>query len=111
MRKATLLTGFLVVIVCSCDSSANIGRARLALKTLDKAMDAYRPSKGIPDKLEELDVTSTALVDPWGRPYHYDPTKLHPETDRPLIWSDGPNPGQAGSKISNWEISEKTNGT
>jgi hypothetical protein len=111
MRKAPVLTGFLVAVLCGCDNSANIGRARLALKTLDKAMIAYQANKSaLPDKLEELDVTSNALVDPWGRDYHYDPTQLHPETRQPLIWSDGPNPGHPGSKISNWEVNEKTNG-
>jgi hypothetical protein len=57
-----------------------------------------------------LDVTGTALVDPWGRKFQYDSTKLHPNTDRPLIWSEGPNPGQPGSKISNWEVNDKTDG-
>jgi type II secretion system protein G len=45
----------------------------------------------------------SALLDPWGRPYMYEPTTLHPLTKEPRIYSQGPNPGLPGSIISNWD--------
>jgi general secretion pathway protein G len=48
-------------------------------------------------------VEAKALYDPWNRPYFYEPTNLHPLTQKPHIFSEGPHPGMAGSRISNWE--------
>jgi hypothetical protein len=43
-----------------------------------------------------------ALLDPWKRPYHYEPDQLHPKTHIPLIWSEGEDPDDPGWKIANW---------
>ncbi len=43
-----------------------------------------------------------ALTDPWGRPYGYDPTNLHPQTNKPMIYSQGPDPKDPKGRIDNW---------
>ena len=48
-------------------------------------------------------LTKSSLKDPWGRTYQYDTNRLHPESGMPLIWTEGPTPGQSGSKMTNWD--------
>jgi hypothetical protein len=90
------------------------GRVRMDVMTLDRAANAYKIKYGNwPAKLEIMAerqadgspacIVEHHLVDPWGQPYHYDRDQLHPETGKPLIWSDGREPGESGSKISNWD--------
>jgi len=115
MKPTRLALGVLVLLVCGCPSDAdNANRVRYNLKSLDKAFGAYKAKHNKwPDSLERLTepqpdgrqpyVDSMALTDPWGRPYHYDPTDRNPATDVPLVWSEGAKPGEEGSKIANWE--------
>jgi type II secretory pathway pseudopilin PulG len=42
------------------------------------------------------------LIDPWHRPYGYEPQNRHPSTGKPLVYSDGATPGNAQSRITNW---------
>jgi general secretion pathway protein G len=106
----------LLLIVCGCGES-KAARTRLELKNLDKTVQAYQAkNRAWPDSLEDVAtqqsdgsegyVAKSALVDPWGRPYQYDRNDRHPENDQPLIWSEGPNPGESGSKIANWSPNE-----
>jgi hypothetical protein len=53
-------------------------------------------------------IKESMLLDPWGRPYHFDPSQVHPETGAILVWSDGPELGQPNSWITNWPKADKT---
>jgi Type II secretion system (T2SS), protein G len=96
-----------------------IERATLQIKSLETVVTAYFVRHGAyADSLKALTqrqpdggpamLVETGLLDPWERPYLYDPKQRNPKTDRPLIWSQGPNPGQPGSIIANWEGDFKT---
>jgi hypothetical protein len=89
-------------------------RAKLDCKALGTAISTYVVKNGkFPESLQALAqrqpsgddalIEEKSLIDPWGRPYHYDPDQRHETTDRPLIWSDGPNADDPHSKISNWD--------
>src|SRR6202035_1302650 len=110
---AVLVVGFLLFCWFKLGPSKK-DRAKLDCKNLEQLITSYFAKHDkYPENLEALAqthsngspplVSEKGLIDPWGRPYHYDPQKLHPKTERPLIWSDGPNPGEDGSKISNWD--------
>ena len=113
MKTPRIATGILLLLVCGCPSdSDNAHRARYNLKSLDKALTAYKAKHNRwPDTLEQLTeqqpdgskafLEALALTDPWGRPYHYDPTDRDPATGFPLVWSEGARPGEEGSKIVN----------
>jgi hypothetical protein len=96
-----------------------IDRAKLDVKSLQLVVTTYFVKHAVyPETLKELTqrqpdgtpamLAETGLLDPWERPYQYDPKQRDPKTDRPLIWSQGPNPGQPGSIIANWEGDFKT---
>ncbi len=118
MKSAFFVLGLFMLATCGCgDTNPQVTRARLAMKNLEKAVMAYKSTYGYPDKLETLTddkanaagalLPASALIDPWGRPFQYDPSQLHPETELPLIWSEGPNPGQPGSKIESWSVKDE----
>lgn len=86
--------------------------ARVGVTTLEQAVDAYRvnygdypadltvltqPIEGRPAPLEVKH-----LMDPWQRPYVYEPGNRHPSTGRPRIYSMGPSAGDASRIIANW---------
>jgi Type II secretion system (T2SS), protein G len=113
--KATHLVMAPLLLAMSGCGEGKPAQARLDIKNLDKAVSAFRNTTGdLPAELASLTepqpngsgafLTASALIDPWGRPYHYDRNNRHPETDQPLIWSEGPTAGQAGSKIQNWSV-------
>ena len=109
-----MAVGVLVALSSGCgESSPYMTRARMGLQTLDKAAETYKTRTGTwPDSLASLTeqqpdgsqayLKASDLVDPWGRPYQYDPGNRHSETEHPLLWSEGPKPGEPGSKIANW---------
>ena len=116
MKANYVFVAAVLVIVCGCGDS-KAARSRLELKNLDKTAQAYQAkNRAWPDSLEDLAsrqqdgsegyLAKSALVDPWGRPYQYDRNNRHPDNDQPLIWSEGPNPGESGSKITNWSPKE-----
>jgi len=88
-------------------------QARSGCKTLEKALQAYKLRHGsYPELLEHL-VTNVeadqggalidrnALKDPWGFPYMYGgPQNLHPDTQVPQVYSQGPN--RQGMYAFNW---------
>jgi general secretion pathway protein G len=94
------------------DSKENI--AYVNIKKLEQAVESYKlnPNHGdYPANLqiltERIDgkpayLEESALKDPWGRPYVYEPQQRHPKTDKPLIYSQGANPGQS-APIRNWK--------
>ena len=113
MNRARISVGILLIVLWGCDGgTSRADRARSDLRNLESAVSRYQAANGRwPDDLEDLTakqpdgaaapVVASALVDPWGRKYHYDPRQRNPDTDMPLLWSDG-DPEQP-AKISNWQ--------
>lgn len=91
------------------------GFARVDVKTLGTAAMAFELRYGqLPATLDVLTKRQSdgsgaflagekSLIDPWGRPFHYDPGQRHPRSRCPLIWSDGPDPANPNGKITNWD--------
>jgi hypothetical protein len=88
-------------------------RAKVNLKVLSVAVTKYFIDQGqYPPSLKALTekqpgggrelLEPTALIDPWGRPYVYEPNVVNPQTGTPLIYSQGPRPGDASGHIRNW---------
>jgi hypothetical protein len=88
-------------------------RAKADVQTIEKFVLLYKQRLSAwPPTLEvltkwELDtplllLPPEMLVDPWGRPYHYDSAMVDPVRNVPLIWSEGPKPEDPTSKIANW---------
>jgi prepilin-type N-terminal cleavage/methylation domain-containing protein len=85
--------------------------AKLGTRTLEDVVMAYRTTTGeFPADLTVLTVPIDGkpavleerhLLDPWGRPYVYEPTNIHPSTGKPRIYSQGSQPG-ASVPIANW---------
>lgn len=93
--------------------NARQDRAIVDVKSLSNLVEAYKTRhREYPASLEALTQAGVdgsgayleidALIDPWGRPYKYEPQNLHPSTHKPHIYSDGPNPGNPNSMISSW---------
>jgi Type II secretion system (T2SS), protein G len=92
------------------DGKAKEKAAREGLKRLEQAVLAYKlNNREYPPGLQLLTdvkdgkppyVEEAALVDPWGRPYQYDPVMLS-KTGMPLISSQGAEPG-VSRPIRNW---------
>jgi len=93
-------------------------RVRIDFNDLELVAEYYERSKGVlPPTLESLTkpisryhvpmLTERSIIDPWGRPYQYDPAQIHPKTGKALIWTEGEYPGNPGSKITNWELKRK----
>jgi prepilin-type N-terminal cleavage/methylation domain-containing protein len=94
------------------NAKKDIGKANV--DTLDQQVQIYytRHHQFPPDLAtltqlgpngEAAAIETRALIDPWDRPYHYEPQNLHPLTRKPHVYSEGPTPGTPGSRISNWE--------
>jgi general secretion pathway protein G len=107
-----ILAGVGGIIIFRQLDEAKISAAQVGTKELEKACELYKarhgdwpealqvlamPEGSLPAVLEER-----ALIDPWQRPYGYEPGTLNPNTHKPLIYSGGPNPGDPNSRISNW---------
>jgi hypothetical protein len=99
-------------------NSGRVARARVDLRILTQAVQAYFVANGAyPASLDQLTekqpgggkpfLEAKSLVDPWGRRYLYDPSTLHPTTGRPLIWSEGPRSGETPGRIRNWADPKK----
>jgi hypothetical protein len=94
-------------------------RAKIAVHSLEVAVEAYAARNGAhPPDLKTLTVVdpntgaraaleAKHLIDPWGRPYVYEPTTVHPTSGRPLIYSQGPHPKDPASRIANWTAPAK----
>jgi general secretion pathway protein G len=107
-----VLAGAAVPIYLNYLDNAKRDRAKVDVKTLQQAVEAYKTEHGqYPQNLQILTqpdqalgsfatLEQSALLDPWGNPYMFDPSTLHPQTGRAKIWSQGP-PGR-NMMISNW---------
>ncbi len=105
---------------------ALVSLARLAVKNLETASDNYavdhdgEPPSGTQDAavplfLKPLDKDGKPMKqyldklpkDPWDKPLFYEyPNTKAPDTDRPAIWSSGPNrqnENGEGDDINNWK--------
>jgi general secretion pathway protein G len=95
-------------------ADANVNKAKLDVKTLEQAVSAYQTDHfgAYPDSIEILAqrdqqtnkpayIKDSLLVDPWGRRYVLDVNTKHPQTDIPLIYSEGA-PG-TNVPIRNWD--------
>jgi len=95
------------------DRSAKQALARRGIMTLSDAVDAYKRTSGdYPPDLETLTKPSmdgkpapldrSQLLDPWGRPYNYEPANRHPVHGTPHVYTLGPDPSNPGDVIDNW---------
>jgi hypothetical protein len=82
--------------------------ARSQAQSLGTSAQAYQARYGeLPQALADLAegdqpvVEPRMLLDPWGRPFQYDPTGPRNGGARPDVWSLGP-PDQEGALIGNW---------
>jgi len=85
--------------------------AAIQIRNLESAVEGYRTLNGdYPQSLEVLTMpendkpaplSDQQLIDPWNRQYHYEPQNRHPKTQKPLIYSQGANPGTS-KPIRNW---------
>lgn len=89
---------------------ANLKVARDDIAVLSKACTAYKAKSGrFPMSLDELTagkkpfVDEEALLDPWGRIYHYDPDGAKNEGKVPDIWTTTPRTDE----INNWQKDKK----
>jgi hypothetical protein len=98
--------------------NARTERARVDVRTLTLAVQAYFINNGeYPQTLKQLAekqpngglpfLEARALTDPWSRPYVYEPGMTDPLTGRPLIYSQGPRPGDPTGRIRNWPAPPK----
>jgi general secretion pathway protein G len=106
-----ILAGVGAISVLGYLSDAKEKAAKVGVQTLEQAVSAYYLDyQQYPNELADLTVTlpdgkaaklpQTALTDPWGQPYQYEPTNLNQNTKTPHIYSNG-EPG-SGRPISNW---------
>jgi hypothetical protein len=106
-----LLAGGFIFISGYGGGDSKETHAIVGIKDLEQAVSAYYLDYDqYPNELADLTVTlpdgkaaklpQTALTDPWGQPYGYEPKNLHPQTKKPRIWSSG-EPG-ARRPITNW---------
>jgi general secretion pathway protein G len=107
-----ILAGISVVAVTGYMERARVDATKAKLHTVETAVSDYNNRHHeYPANLEVLTqrdgalpayLDHDAIFDEWGREIVIDPNQRHPQTDRPLIYSQGPNPGDASSRISNW---------
>lgn len=107
-----VLAGVGGVIYLNIQESNYKDAAKLQIKNLETACMVYRTKNGaFPTSLTDLTmqqpngdgplVEPAALNDPWQRPFQYNPQGNNARYGRPDIWSDGPNPGDANSRVGN----------
>jgi hypothetical protein len=77
------------------------------VRVLEKALQAYKLKNGnypaaLKDLVDAKFVEKGPLNDPWGRPYQYDASVVHPDTGVPRIFSTGPDPKDKNGVIANW---------
>ncbi len=102
-----LVTAAAVVHMYPPGDESKAGRAKTDLMALTKAIESFDIVTGVhPATLQELAhpadgkpyVEADGLVDPWGRPYDYDPHGPRNRGKRPDIWTVTPD----GELIGNW---------
>ncbi len=79
-------------------------QARSVMFVLGYGAYKYKKEHGdFPKSLTEMVAKQEDLLDPWGRPYHYDPVGAHNNREVPDIWSDGADPSDPRAILVNWE--------
>jgi hypothetical protein len=74
------------------------------MMVLGYAADKYRETHHeFPPSLDLIVNAREALIDPWGRPYHYDRKGEHNGGQHPDIWSEGIDPTDPSAILSNWD--------
>jgi len=101
------------IVVFRYLDDANEKVAKLGIKNIDTAISAYKMQHGdwpanlqvltMPEGGKAAYLEEQNLVDPWGRPYLYHPEQPNPRTGKPLIMSQGANPGNQAGMIRNWQ--------
>jgi general secretion pathway protein G len=86
--------------------------ALIQIRNLESAVEGYKALHGqypeslqvmtVPENDKPAPLAAQHLMDPWNRPYVYDPTRMHPATHKPQIMSLGANPG-VSTPIANWQ--------
>ena len=92
-------------------TQAKVDAAKAQLTVLTRATQAYRIKNGeYPETLNELVEgkpsylkNKDALIDPWKRMYHYQPSGEKNDGKRPDIWTETPDK----QVIGNWSIEDK----
>jgi general secretion pathway protein G len=108
-----ILASVSTVVVFRYLDDAKEKTAALGVKNIDTAVTAWRTTYGdFPNSLDDLVNPSqdgkpavleiAAVTDPWGRQYVYERETRNPRTGKPLIYSTGPEPGNAATFIRNW---------
>jgi hypothetical protein len=92
-------------------TEGKVAAAKSQLRDLTKALDAFKGAAGeYPPALQALAepqegraplVAASALVDPWGQPYQYNPLGPENQGKRPDVWTVRPG-GDGSATIGNW---------
>jgi type II secretory pathway pseudopilin PulG len=112
LSAVVLLLSFATVSAADPLSDSKATSAQLTIRTLELAAKTYRlKNDDYPTSLKDL-VTGEkpyilggekALLDPWGKPYQYDPAGPKNDGKKPDIWTETP-----GKKvIGNWPEGKK----
>jgi len=106
-----VLAGVGGVIYMRYLDEAKVNRARLDIHAIEEVVLSYKTSNSeFPPNLALLTqpqdngpayLEQSAIIDPWGHEYGYEPNTLNPLTGKPLITSNGP--GGGAPPIRNWQ--------
>jgi general secretion pathway protein G len=107
-----ILAGVAVVSVTRYMEQARVDATRAKIAHIEIGVqDFYNRNHEYPTSLEVLTqrvgglpawCESKEIMDEWGHEIMIDPSQRHPQTDKPLIYSNGPNPGDPNSRITSW---------
>jgi len=104
-----ILAGVGGVVYSNYLDRARVDKARIDVKALAEAVEAYRINYGdYPESLALLCdrqpdghpavLEQGALMDPWGHVYVYEPANRHQLTGKPRVYTQAPD----GTPIANW---------
>lgn len=107
-----VLAGIGIGVFYYLDSSKeNI--AKVQMRNIENVLQNYKMTHGdyppslqvltIPENGKAAPLTQQQILDPWNRPYVYQPSTLNPSTQIPLLYSQGVNPGNQAGRIQNWQ--------
>jgi general secretion pathway protein G len=107
-----VLAGVGGVVYMNYLDRARVDKARIDVKMLSDAVEAFKINNGdypsdlsvltLPQEGRPAVLEQSALFDPWGHPYIFEPSNRHQLTGKPRVYSQGPNAGDASGIIANW---------
>ncbi len=107
-----VLAGVGIPIYSRIQENAYKNAAKTIITKVEQAIEAYKLQHGqLPDNLQVLTqpedgaaafLETKSLLDPWNRPVVYEPSQTHPQSGRPMVYSQGPRPGDQTSRVTNW---------